>query len=114
MTEYALSVVQLCPDAYKDAANTIAEEAGYGPGNLSVELRHIDGSTWFGCHAWWIPAVLASATTLPAEAPQEWRDALAAVVTSTVDTTGMTDEQKSKVALPHWQAALAANGLVPA
>lgn len=54
MSEYSLSVVQVCPDAYKGAANAIAEAAGYGPDNLSVKLVDQDGGVWWGCHAWWI------------------------------------------------------------
>lgn len=102
MGEYTLSVVQFCPAAHRDAADAIAEAAGYGPGNLSVELRHADGSAWWGCHAWWIPEVFAAQTQLPPEAPQEWHDALAAVVASVRDG----DDP-----LKHWDEALAANGL---
>ncbi|WP_288076897.1 hypothetical protein [Pseudomonas sp.] len=109
MSDYTMSVVQLCPDAYRDAANAIAEAAGYGPGNLSVELRHADGSTWWGCHAWWIPRVLAEMTAPTGDPAID--DVLAQVITSTVDTTGMTDAELSVVGLQHWQDALAANGM---
>lgn len=100
MTAYTLSVVQLCPDAYRDAANAIAESAGYGPKNLSVELRDADGGVWWGCHAWWIPSVLEAAMNPPDEVPGTAD--LAQVITS-VQVGG--DPQQ------HWQAALAANGL---
>ena len=99
---YSLSVVQLCPDTYRDIVNAIAEAAGYGPNNLSVELRHSDGSTWWGCHAWWIPEVLVTQMTLPPEAPNEWHTALAAVITSTRDGGS---------AYEHWVETLNANGL---
>ena len=88
MSEYTLSVVQLCPDQHKVAAEAVAEAAGYGTGNLSVQLTHTDGSTWWGCHAWWIPAALEAA--------------MAAVITSTRD---------GGEPIQHWQDALAANGL---
>lgn len=109
MTEYTLSVVQLCPATHSDAADAIAEAAGYGPGNLSVQLVHTDTSTWRGCHAWWIPAVLAAKSAPTGDPAVD--DVLAQVVTSVVDTTGMTDTELSEVALTHWQSALAANGL---
>ena len=109
MTEYTLSVVQLCPDAYADAADAIAEAAGYGPGNLSMRLQDAQGALWRGCHAPWIPAVLAAMTAPTGDPAID--DVLAQVVTSVVDTTGMTDAQLSAVALSHWQDALAANGL---
>lgn len=102
MGHYSLSVVQLCPDQFRDAANSIAEASGYGPGNLSVELRHADGSVWWGCHAWWIPAVFSAQTQLPEEAPQEWHDALAEVVSSVRDGGDP---------LLHWHEALTGNGL---
>lgn len=64
MSEYALSVVQLCPDSHKYIANALAEEAGYGSNNLSVKLLQEDNSIWWGCHAWWIPEVYY-ATPIP-------------------------------------------------
>ncbi|MNZ22489.1 hypothetical protein D3C78_395810 [compost metagenome] len=100
MSDYTLSVVQLCPDAYKDAANAIAEAAGYGPGNLSVELRDSQGGTWWGCHAPWIPEVFA-ALTAPTGDPSV-DDVLAQVVTSA---------QTREDYLQHWTEVLAANGL---
>lgn len=100
MSQYTLSVVQLCPAAYRDAANAIAEAAGYGPGNLSVELRHTDGSTWWGCHAPWIPEVFAQATAPTGDPAID--DVLSQVVTSA---------QTREDYLQHWQEALAANGL---
>lgn len=100
MSEYTLSVVQLCPDQYRDAANAIAEAAGYGPGNLSVELRHTDGSTWWGCHAWWIPEALAAKSEPTGDPAID--EVLAQVVTSARDSADP---------VAHWQEALAANGL---
>lgn len=109
MSEYTLSVVQLCPDAYADAADAIAEAAGYGPGNLSVRLTHTDGSTWRCCHAWWIPEVLAAKSAPTGEPGVD--AVLAQVVTSIVDTAGMSDAELSEVAIQHWLSALSANGL---
>lgn len=110
MSQYTLSVVQLCPDTHRDAANAIAEAAGYGPGNLSVELRHADGSTWWGCHAWWLPSALATAINPPDEVPGT-ADILVHVITSVVYAEGLTDAELESVAPDHWAAALAANGL---
>ncbi|MNC18302.1 hypothetical protein D3C87_1797130 [compost metagenome] len=102
MSEYTLSVVQLCPDAYKDAANAIAEAAGYGTGNLSVELRDASGGIWWGCHSPWIPSALERATNLPSEAPAEWHAALEAVKTSAIPREDY---------FQHWVETLAANAL---
>lgn len=100
MSEYTLSVVQLCPDAYADAADAIAEAAGYGPNNLSVELRHTDGSTWWGCHAPWIPAVF-EVKTAPTGDPQ-----IDSVLAQVVTSAQTRDDYYA-----HWTEALAANGL---
>jgi len=110
MSTYTLSVVQLCPDAYAASADAIAEASGYGPGNLSVRLGHADGSTWWGCHAWWIPEVLAAAVNPPDEIPGT-ADILQHVITSVVYTEGMSDAELSEVALQHWLSALSASGL---
>lgn len=53
-TEYSLSVVNIIPDAHKDAINQIAELYGCGENNLPVKLQSPDGIYW-GCHAWWKP-----------------------------------------------------------
>ena len=92
---YSISVVQLCPDAHRDTANAIAEAAGYGPGNLSVQLIHTDGSTWWGCHAWWMAEALEAVTEtdgIPGAV-----EALASVVTSVRDGGDPTQ---------HWAEAL--------
>jgi hypothetical protein len=99
---YSLSVVQLCPDAYKDIANAIAEAAGYGPNNLSVKLADSLGNIWWGCHAPWIPDVFIAQTQLPPEAPAEWHEALANIVASA--------EERSDY-FQHWTEVLEANGL---
>lgn len=52
--KFNLSVVNIIPDAHKDAINQIAELYGCGPNNLSVKLQGEDGTYW-GCHSWWKP-----------------------------------------------------------
>ena len=49
---FNLSVVNIIPDAHKDAINQIAELCGCGSNNLSVKLQGEDGIYW-GCHSWW-------------------------------------------------------------
>ncbi|MNQ48937.1 hypothetical protein D3C85_628250 [compost metagenome] len=102
MTTYNLSVIQLCPDGHKVAAEQIAEAAGYGTGNLSVRLQSGSGEAWWGCHAWWVQGALENALALPAEAPTAWHEAMAAVITSVKEDAD---------AYGHWQEVLAANGV---
>ena len=52
--KFNLSVVNIIPDAHKDAINQIAELYGCGENNLSVKLQGEDGIYW-GCHSWWKP-----------------------------------------------------------
>lgn len=52
--KFNLSVVNIIPDAHKDAINLIAEAYGCGPNNLSIKLQGEDGIYW-GCHSWWKP-----------------------------------------------------------
>ena len=52
--KFNLSVVNIVPDAHKDAINQIAELCGCGSNNLSVKLQGEDGIYW-GCHSWWKP-----------------------------------------------------------
>lgn len=52
--KFNLSVVNIVPNAHKDAINQIAELYGCGPNNLSVKLQGEDGIYW-GCHSWWKP-----------------------------------------------------------
>ena len=51
---FNLSVVNIVPDAHKDAINQIAEIYGCGENNLSVKLQGKDDIYW-GCHSWWKP-----------------------------------------------------------
>ena len=52
---FNLSVVNIVPDAHKDAINQIAEAYGCGPNNLSVKLQDTEGNIYWGCHSWWKP-----------------------------------------------------------
>ena len=52
---YNLSVVNIIPDAHKDAINQIAELCGCGSNNLSVKLVDSNGELLQGCHSWWKP-----------------------------------------------------------
>jgi len=98
---FSLSVVQLCPEIHRGAADAIAESYGYGPGNLSVRLTHTDTSTWWGCHAWWRPEALDIVTTPPDEVAGV-ADIMAIVITSV---------REGGEPIQHWAEVLAANGL---
>lgn len=52
---FNLSVVNIIPDAHKDAINQIAELYGCGSNNLSVKLIDSHGAIYWGCHSWWKP-----------------------------------------------------------
>ena len=52
---FNLSVVNIVPDAHKDAINQIAELYGCGENNLSVKLIDSSGAVYWGCHSWWKP-----------------------------------------------------------
>lgn len=52
---FNLSVVNIIPDAHKDAVNAIAELYGCGENNLSVKLIDSKGAIYWGCHSWWKP-----------------------------------------------------------
>lgn len=53
--KFNLSVVNIIPDAHKDAINQIAELYGCGENNLSVKLIDSTGAVHWGCHSWWKP-----------------------------------------------------------
>ena len=75
---FNLSVVNIIPDAHKDAINQIAELCGCGPNNLSVKLQGEDGIYW-GCHSWWKPedyAVFSDAELRAQIVPSELQPAL--------------------------------------
>ena len=52
---FNLSVVNIVPDAHKDAVNAIAELYGCGVNNISVKLQDSTGAVFWGCHSWWEP-----------------------------------------------------------
>ena len=53
--KFNLSVVNIIPDAHKDAINQIAELYDCGENNLSVKLIDSSGAIYWGCHSWWKP-----------------------------------------------------------
>lgn len=52
---FNLSVVNIVPNAHKDAINQIAELYDCGENNLSVKLIDSNGAIFWGCHSWWKP-----------------------------------------------------------
>lgn len=101
---FNLSVVNIVPDAHKDAMNRIAEIYGCGSNNLSVELQGEDGIYW-GCHAWWKPEHYAmfSDDELRAQVvPAELQPSLEFLYERLV---------LDGIAQDNWQAALALKGL---
>ena len=52
---FNLSVVNVIPDAYREAANQVAALYGCGENNISIKLVDSKGDTYCGCHSWWNP-----------------------------------------------------------
>lgn len=52
---FNLSVVNIIPDAHKDAVNQVAALYGCGENNISVKLVDSNGAVYWGCHSWWKP-----------------------------------------------------------
>ena len=52
---FNLSVVNIIPDAHKDAVNQVAALCGCGENNLSVKLIDSNGAVYWGGHSWWKP-----------------------------------------------------------
>lgn len=101
---FNLSVVNIVPDAHKDAVNQIAELYGCGPNNLSVKLQGEDGIYW-GCHSWWKPedyAQFSDADLRAQVVPAELVPALEFLYERL-----MLDGDAQE----NWQAALALHGL---
>lgn len=94
---YDLSVVLLIPAQHREAINTLAEELGYGPGNLSALLVKDDGTTWYGCHTWCVQAFLDQLVD-----PKYACEALSALVVSAIDCCDPTS---------NWAQALLDNHL---
>ncbi len=103
MSAYDLSVVLLIPDAQRDLINQYAESLGWGPDNLSVELVHTDGSTWWGCHTMADAGFLGLMSSPPEPDDEvDYTPALAVLVSSIVP---------SGDPITNWDDALEANGL---
>lgn len=101
---FNLSVVNIVPDAHKDAINQIAELYGCGPNNLSVKLQGEDVIYW-GCHSWWTPdhyAVFSDDELRQEVIPTELQSSLEHLYERL-----MLDGDAQE----NWQAALALNGL---
>lgn len=101
---FNLSVVNIIPDAHKDAINQIAELYGCGPNNLSVKLQGEDGIYW-GCHSWWKPedyAIFSDDELRQQVVPTELQPSLEFLYERL-----MLDGDAQE----NWQAALASNGL---
>ena len=102
--KFNLSVVNIIPDAHKDAINQIAELYGCGPNNLSVKLQGGAGIYW-GCHSWWKPedyALFSDDELRQQVVPTELQPSLEFLYERL-----MLDGD----ARENWQAALALNGL---
>ena len=102
--KFNLSVVNIIPDAHKDAINLIAELYGCGPNSLSVKLQDADGIYW-GCHSWWKPedyAVFSDDALRQQVVPAELQPSLEFMYERL-----MLDGDAQE----NWQAALAFKGL---
>lgn len=76
---YNLSVVNIIPDAHKDAINQIAALYDCGENNLSVKLVDSNGAIYWGCHSWWKPedyAVFSDAELRAQIVPSELQPSL--------------------------------------
>lgn len=107
---FNLSVVNIIPDACKNAVNQIAELYGCGENNISVRLVDSKGAIHWGCHSWWktedyalfsdadlralvVPAELAPSLeflyerlVLDGDAQENWQAALSELGLSLVET----------------------------
>ena len=102
---FNLSVVNIVPNAHKDAINQIAEAYGCGSNNLSVKLIDSTGAIFWGCHSWWKPEdyALFSDEELRAQiVPSELQPSLEFLYERL-----MLDGDAQE----NWQVALAENGL---
>lgn len=102
---FNLSVVNIVPDAHKDAINQIAELYGCGENNLSVKLIDSNGAVYWGCHSWWKPedyALFSDAGLRAQIIPAELLPSLEFLYERL-----MLDGDAQE----NWQAVLALNGL---
>ena len=103
--KFNLSVVNIIPDAHKDAINQIAELYGCGENNLSVKLIDSNGAVYWGCHSSWKPedyAVFSDDELRQQVVPTELQPSLEFLYERLV-LDGDAQE--------NWTAALALNGL---
>lgn len=103
--KFNLSVVNIIPDAHKDAINQIAEIYRCGENNLSVKLQDTEGNVFWGCHSWWKPedyAVFSDAELRAQIVPSELQPSLEFLYERLV-LDGDAQE--------NWQAALSEIGL---
>lgn len=103
--KFNLSVVNIIPDAHKDAINQIAELYGCGENNLSVKLIDSTGAIYWGCHSWWKPEDYGQFSDAELRAqivPSELQPSLEFLYERL-----MLDGDAQK----NWQAALALHGL---
>ena len=104
---FNLSVVNIIPDAHKDAVNQIAELYGCGENNLSVKLIDSNGSIYWGCHSWWKPedyAIFSDAELRAQIVPSELQPSLEFLYERL-----MLDGNSQE----NWQSALSELGLNP-
>ena len=102
---FNLSVVNIIPDAHKDAVNQIAALYDCGENNLSVKLIDSNGAIYWGCHSWWKPEDYATFTDPDLRAlvvPEELAPALEFLYERLVLDGDAQD---------NWQTALAELGL---
>lgn len=102
---FNLSVVNIVPDAHRDAINQIAELYDCGENNLSVKLIDNNGAIYWGCHSWWRPEDYATFTDADLRAqvvPSELAPALEHLYERLVLDGDAQD---------NWQAALSELGL---
>ncbi|WBX38990.1 hypothetical protein [Acinetobacter schindleri] len=102
---FNLSVVNIVPDAHKDAINQIAALYDCGENNLSVKLIDSTGAIYWGCHSWWKPedyAIFSDDELRQQVVPTELQPSLEFLYERL-----MLDGDAQE----NWQAALALNGL---
>ena len=103
--KFNLSVVNIIPDAHKDAINQIAELCGCGENNISVKLVDSNGAVYWGSHSWWKPedyAVFSDAELRAQIVPSELQPSLEFLYERL-----MLDGDAQE----NWTAALALHGL---
>lgn len=103
--KFNLSVVNIIPDAHRDAINQIAALYDCGENNLSVKLIDSNSAIYWGCHSWWKPEDYGQFSDAELRAqivPTELQPSLEFLYERL-----MLDGDAQE----NWQAALALNGL---